>query len=166
MNVLKELISLGCRFFVAGVFLYASYDKIWDPAAFSQSVAMYDLLPLWAINSASVVLAWLEMFVALFLFLGLFTRAAALWGSLLLLMFTGLMLYAGLTGVGYDCGCFPGHAGDHAAGYGAALRDLAFFLASVWVLVRPGTWLRLDRLFWRNAAGGLSFETGFPPRLR
>lgn len=149
---LMELISLASRLFVAGVFLYAAYDKVWDPAAFAKSVATYDMLPLWAVNTVSVVLAWLEILVGGLLLLGLYHRAAAVWASGLLVFFTGLMLYAGYTGAGFDCGCFPGGgaAAAHEAGYEGALRDFLFLLPALWVVWRPGRWLAITR----QASGG------------
>jgi putative oxidoreductase len=140
-----ELISLASRLFVAGVFIFASYDKVWDPANFAKSVATYDLLPLWAVAGVSVALAWLELLVGVMLVLGLRTRAAAVWASGLLVFFTGLMLYAGITGAGFDCGCFPGggEAAAHQAGYEGALRDALFLLPALWLVWRPGRWLAL-----------------------
>jgi uncharacterized membrane protein YphA (DoxX/SURF4 family) len=152
---LSEAVSLASRLFVAGVFVYASYDKIWEPANFAKSVATYDMLPLWAVNSVSVVLAWLEMAVGVMLTLGLRTRAAAVWASGLLVFFTGLMLYAGITGAGFDCGCFPGggEAAAHQAGYDGALRDALFLLPALWLVWRPGTWLALTPQA-KNHSGG------------
>ncbi|MFH1058526.1 MAG: MauE/DoxX family redox-associated membrane protein [Pseudomonadota bacterium] len=145
MNALAELISLAARLFTAGVFLYAAYDKVWEPANFAASMATYDLIPLWSINAVSVGLAWLELITGALLLLGVLTRAAALWASLLLVFFTGLMVYAGVTGAGFDCGCFPGggEAAAHEAGFSGALRDLEFLAAALWTAWRPGRWLRL-----------------------
>ncbi len=145
MKSLSQLFSLACRLLVAGVFLYASYDKVWEPANFAASVAQYDLTPLWAVNAGSVIMAWLELLVGVMLLLGLYTRAAALWASLLLIFFTGLMVYSGITGAGFDCGCFPGGVpGEaHEAGYEGALRDLGFLIPALWLTRRPGSWLAL-----------------------
>jgi uncharacterized membrane protein YphA (DoxX/SURF4 family) len=144
MKGLMELISLAARLFLAWLFIYASYDKIWDPAGFAQSVARYEVLPLILVNSASVFLAWVEMIIGLLLLAGVATRSSALWATLLLVVFTSLMLYAEYTGAGYDCGCFPGQAGRHAAGLEAALRDLAFLAPALWLLFKPGNWLILS----------------------
>ncbi len=139
-----EMLSLACRLFVGGLFLYASYDKVWAPAVFAASVGQYEILPLWAVNGASALLAWLELFTGVMLIAGVWVRAAALWASGLLVMFTGLMIYAGLTGAGYNCGCFPGE-GNHTAGFTGALRDLGFLLPALYLLKRPGRWLRLTK---------------------
>lgn len=142
MKSLGELISLACRLFLAGLFLWAAHDKVWDPASFAAAVARYDLIPLGLVNPGSVLLAWLELVVGLCLLVGLATRAAALWAALLLAFFTGLMIYAGITGAGFDCGCFPGQGG-HPAGYQAALRDFLMLLPALWLLALPGRWLSL-----------------------
>lgn len=147
MRGLADLVSLAARLFLAGLFIWASYDKVWDPRSFAWSLGQYELLPLWAVNAASVLLAWLELWVGVLLLVGLFTRPAAAWATFLLLVFIGVMVYAGFTGAGFDCGCFPGQEG-HAAGFDAALRDLFFLLPALWLWIRPGEWLRLDRLFW------------------
>jgi putative oxidoreductase len=108
MKALMELISLGCRLYLAWLFLWASYDKVWEPAAFALDMAKYDILPVWTINAASVSMAWMELLCGGFLLIGFMHRAAAFWMGLMLLLFTGLMIYAGFTGAGFDCGCFPG----------------------------------------------------------
>jgi len=144
MRTAGEMLSLACRWFLAGLFLYAAHDKVWEPAAFAAMVGRYELLPLWAVNSASAVIAWLELILGVLLAVGLLLRPAALWSAGLLALFTGLMIYSGLTGAGFDCGCFPGQAG-HQAGYEAALRDLVFLLPALWLLYRPGNWLKMGR---------------------
>ena len=149
MSGLGNLFSIISRLFLAGLFLWASHDKVWEPLQFSWDMARYDLLPLWAVNTASVWLAWLEMLLGIFLLVGLFIRPAALWCLGLLAMFTGLMIYAGITGAGFDCGCFPGQSG-HPAGFEAAIRDLLFMLPSLWLLRFPGKWLAVDGLLWSN----------------
>lgn len=141
MKGLKQLISLVSRLIVAAVFIYAAYDKVWRPAEFAQAVAVYELIPIWMVNASSAILAWLELIIGILLVLGIAIRAAALWTSGLLVFFIGLMIYAELTGAGYDCGCFPG--GGHAAGYEIALRDLAFLVPSLWLVFIPGRWLAI-----------------------
>ncbi|MCB2225577.1 MAG: DoxX family membrane protein [Desulfarculaceae bacterium] len=142
MRSLAEFVSLLSRLFLAGLFLWAAHDKVWDPATFAASVAQYGLIPLWMVNGGSVLMAWLELVLGACLLLGLATRAAAVWASGMLLFFTGLMVYAGITGAGFDCGCFPGQA-SHPAGYEAALRDALMLLPALWLVVWPGRWLTL-----------------------
>lgn len=137
MSLWRELVSLACRLWVAGVFIYAAYDKVWDPASFAALTAQYDVIPIWLVNGGSVVLAWLEIITGVMLVLGFYTRAAAFWTSGMLIFFTGLMIYAGITGAGFDCGCFPGGGGE--AGFETAFRDLFYLIPSLYLLWFPGS---------------------------
>ena len=141
--MILDVLSLLCRLFVAGIFLYASYDKVLNPAHFAEFVGQYEIIPLWMVNWSSAVLAWLEFIVGILLVIGWKTRPSALITSGLLVFFTGLMIYAGITGAGFDCGCFPGDAG-HPAGYDAALRDVGFLIPSLFVLIFPGRRFSID----------------------
>ena len=145
MSAVKQLISIGCRLFLAWLFIYASYDKVWDPAGFAVSVGRYEVLPLVLVQPLSVLLAWMELLVGFLLLAGVWTRAAALCSAGLLIMFTGLMLYAWAIGAGYDCGCFPGQTEEHAAGLEAAFRDILMLLPALWLTWLPGRWLTLER---------------------
>jgi uncharacterized membrane protein YphA (DoxX/SURF4 family) len=135
--------------FVGGIFFYASYDKILSPANFAGFVAQYELIPLVMVNWGSAVFAWTEFIISLLLIIGWLVRPAALISSVLLIFFICLMVYAGVTGAGFDCGCFPGDAG-HPAGFDAAWRDLAFLLPSLLTLIYPG---RLNIDAWRRRRG-------------
>ena len=145
MSWVKEFLSLVSRWIVAGVFLVASYDKVWEPSAFAEAVGRYDLLPMAVVNAASVWLAWVEFLIGLMLLAGFWVRAAAVWAVGLLVFFTGLMIYSGFTGAGFDCGCFPGQEG-HPAGFETALRDAAFLAPALWALVWPGRWLAVEAI--------------------
>lgn len=145
MSAVYRTISLGCRLFLAWLFIYASYDKVWDPAGFAVSVGRYEVLPLALVQPLSVWLAWTELLVGLLLLAGLWVRAAAVCSAGLLAMFTGLMIYAWVIGAGYDCGCFPGQGEAHAAGLEAAVRDILMLLPALWLIWRPSSWLSLDR---------------------
>ena len=143
--MILDILSLLCRLVIGVIFLYASYDKILDPAAFAPFVAQYELIPIWMVNWGSAIFAWLEFTISILLIVGWLTRPAALISTVLLIFFTGLMIYAGITGAGFDCGCFPGDAG-HPAGFDAAIRDLGFLVPSLFVLIRPGNRFSIDAM--------------------
>jgi uncharacterized membrane protein YphA (DoxX/SURF4 family) len=140
-----DILSLLCRLFIGFIFFYASYDKILNPQDFAPFVAQYEIAPLWTVNWGSAIFAWTEFTISLLLIAGWQTRPAACIASLMLVFFTGLMVYAGITGAGFDCGCFPGDAG-HPAGYSAALRDILFLLPALFTLFRPGEHFSIDAL--------------------
>jgi uncharacterized membrane protein YphA (DoxX/SURF4 family) len=144
-----DIISLLCRLFVGFIFLYASYDKIINPQDFAPFVAQYEVAPLWTVNWGSAIFAWTEFIVSILLIIGWQIRPASFLASLMLIFFTGLMIYAGITGAGFDCGCFPGDAG-HPAGYDAALRDVLFLIPAVLLFFRPGERFSIDAIHERK----------------
>jgi uncharacterized membrane protein YphA (DoxX/SURF4 family) len=143
--MLLDILSLLCRLFVGFIFIYASYDKIVNPQDFAPFVAQYEIAPLWTVNWGSAIFAWTEFTISILLIIGLQIRPASFLASLMLLFFTGLMIYAGITGAGFDCGCFPGDAG-HPAGYDAALRDVMFLIPALLLFFRPGERFSIDAL--------------------
>ncbi|MDR1397808.1 MAG: DoxX family membrane protein [Desulfarculales bacterium] len=143
--MLLDILSLLCRLFVGFIFIYASYDKIINPQDFAPFVAQYEIAPLWTVNWGSAVFAWTEFTVSILLITGWQIRPASFLASLMLVFFTGLMIYAGITGAGFDCGCFPGDAG-HPAGYDAALRDAIFLIPALLVFFRPGERFSIDAM--------------------
>ncbi len=147
--MLLDILSLLCRLFVAAIFFYASYDKVLNPQNFAAFASQYEIIPLIMVNWSSAILAWLELTVSILLTIGWKIRPAAFITSGLLLFFTGLMIYAGITGAGYDCGCFPGDAG-HPAGFDAAWRDVGFLLPSLFVLIFPGRRFGIDAMLNRR----------------
>lgn len=148
MSKIFNIISLLSRLALAAVFFMASLEKVWQPAAFAQATATYDLLPIWAVNTFSAVLAWLELFLAVMLLIGFWIKPAALWSAYLMAVFTGLMIWSGAVGAVHDCGCFPGM--DSQVGYKDALRDVIIMLPALWLLWKPGSWLSVDALLARQ----------------
>ena len=143
MNRVNEIISFGCRFFLAGIWILAGYYKVWDPQGFSHSVAAYNILPLWAVNFCSVIIAWLEIIIGLLFLVGLWIKPSAAWSLGLFSFYSLLMIRAGITGAVHDCGCLPGHA--IPAGYMHVLPNIFFSLLSMRILRRPGSWWVIEK---------------------
>jgi len=55
-----RLALLAARLVMAGIFLYASIDKIAHPAAFAKDIYNYQILPDALINLTALLLPWLE----------------------------------------------------------------------------------------------------------
>jgi putative oxidoreductase len=98
--------AAALRLILGGIFLYASVEKIADPAAFAQSVQNYRLISVELTNLVGIILPWLELYSALFLILGLFNRASSAILSLLLLIFLIALTSAVTRGLDIDCGCY------------------------------------------------------------
>jgi uncharacterized membrane protein YphA (DoxX/SURF4 family) len=106
-NILtSEYLSLALRVYMAWIFLQAGLGKIPDPALFAENVADYRIIPHFAVNLVALVLPWMELICAFFLFFGLRTKATATILSGLLVMFTFFVIVNIFRGVSMNCGCF------------------------------------------------------------
>ncbi len=92
---------VGARLLLGGIFIYASVDKILYPAGFAQTIHNYQLLPDILVNITAVVLPWIELFLGLFLILGLWLPGAAVLTNLLLL--GGFVLFKTFWGARAGC---------------------------------------------------------------
>ena len=98
------------------LFIWASWDKILDPAAFARVIYNYRVLPDLLIRPSAIILPWLEMGCGVLLVVGRMTGGSLIILNSLLLIFgavLGLSLYRGLD---IECGCFSlGSKGEKVA---------------------------------------------------
>ncbi|MCP3954105.1 MAG: DoxX family membrane protein [Desulfobacterales bacterium] len=127
--------SLLVRTGLGIVFLWASWDKIWHPDAFASIIGNYQILPIAAVNSAAIVLPWVEFICGVFLVSGRLVPGAALTVDLLLLIFilvAGFNLYRGLD---VNCGCFsvsPDAGGEATLNL---IRNSLLLAAGIWLYI-------------------------------
>jgi uncharacterized membrane protein YphA (DoxX/SURF4 family) len=148
-----DVVGLLARLVLGGALLLAGALKVGNPVGSARAVQAYDVLPFEVARYVGYGLPYLEVVVGALLVLGLFTRATAAIGTLLMIAFVIGIAQAWARGLTIDCGCFGG-GGQVAANetkYGREiLRDLAFVACGAWLLWRPRTLASLDRvLFWR-----------------
>ena len=73
MNLIRSLnLPFVCRIILGIIFIYASYDKILDPAGFSKAIHNYHVTPIAVENLAALIIPWLELIIGVFLIFGLF----------------------------------------------------------------------------------------------
>ncbi len=128
-------LGLACRFAAGATFLYASLDKIADPAGFARAIFHYRLLPTALLHPFALLLPWLEAVAGVALLAGLLRRGAALLATAMTVMFLGAIAAALARGLDITCGCFHTEGG-HAVGVGLLWRDLALLaacLAPLWL---------------------------------
>jgi hypothetical protein len=94
------------RLILGGVFVWASIYKILHPAAFAGVIANYQLLPDVLVNGYAVTLPWLELLLGFFLIFGLWLPGAVVLSNLLLVVFSGALVFNVARGLDIDCGCF------------------------------------------------------------
>lgn len=131
------IVSHVCALGVAGVFLYASIEKIWEPRQFAMDVTNYRILPEAYANLVAIILPWWEVAAAVALLIPATRRAGAWVISGMLVMFIGAVAYAALyKGLHIKCGCF-GKDGSTAAGWKTIGLDVFLLLStylSVWLM--------------------------------
>lgn len=131
------------RLAAAATWLIAGAAKLIDLEQFHAQVDQYQLLPHFLEAPFAYALPFVELLVGLYLAVGLFTRAAAAAGCLLMLLFLCAQTQAWARGLSLDCGCF-GALAHERVGALSILRDLALGLPSLIMLWRPARALSLD----------------------
>lgn len=151
---LWDLIGLAARLLLAGVFLVSGYIKAVDPAQTRVAVRAYQLLPDGMIEPVAAVLPYLEIATGLILLLGLATRLGAVLAAVLMVAFLIGVGSAAARGLNIDCGCFGGGGAVEAGAtkYTAEiLRDAGLLIVSVYLIVRPHSYLAVDSLSRRGS---------------
>jgi len=101
-----KIAAAALRMLVAGIFLYASYDKILHPADFAAIIKDYRILPDILVNPAAIVLPWLELILGLLLAAGKWLEGALFLVNALLLVFWTALVVNAFRGIDVGCGCF------------------------------------------------------------
>lgn len=136
-------LDLILRLIVGGTFVYASLDKIADPAGFAQAIFNYRMLPTALLHPFALALPWIELVCGVAVIAGVWRRGAAGAISLMNLMFIGAIAFALMRGLDISCGCFHTQGG-HAVGMSLLLRDLGLLAASLALTFLP---VRTGRIF-------------------
>jgi len=126
--------QVAARLIMAGIFIYASIDKIAYPAAFAKDVYNYQILPDALINLTALILPWLEMFLGLCLAAGIWLPGAVITVNGLLIVFMASLIFNLARGLDVNCGCFS--TGSDAPAISAGwylLRDVGFLAVGVFL---------------------------------
>lgn len=143
-----DLIGLLARLVLGVVLLVAGALKVTHPAQSALAVRAYQILPYDVGGYVGYALPLLEILVALLLLTGLFTRAAAVVGGLLMVAFIIGISSAWARGISIDCGCFGGGgtiARSQTHYLPEVLRDVGLVLCAGWLTVSARSAYGLDR---------------------
>lgn len=142
-----EWISTLVRLATAGILIFAAIPKLQDIQQSIIAVRAYRLLPEAVVPFVGTTLPFLELTLALFLLLGLFTRVAAIVWLVMMAAFMFGVAWAWARGYSIDCGCFGG-GGDVDAGKTQyplhMLERVGFVILGTWLLIWPRTKFSLD----------------------
>jgi len=113
MNFIRSLnLPLVFRVILGIMFIYASYSKILDPAAFSKNIHNFHITDnfIWIENLVALFLPWLELIVGVFLIFGVFLEGATSLTIGMLIFFIIILSQAVFRGIDLHCGCFTTEA--------------------------------------------------------
>ncbi len=137
-----DLLTLACRLLVGISFLYASFYKIIEPAAFAKSIWYYHMVPGGLINLMALILPWVELLCGLGLILGVYYRGSVLLTTVMTLIFIAALASAIGHGLNIDCGCFKAAEASSGSAWRALWYDL-FLIAACGLLLasRSRRWM-------------------------
>lgn len=119
------------RLVMAGVFIYASIDKIIHPDLFAQAVYNYQVLPGYLVNLTALVLPWLELTLGTCLLINRWMPGASALAVLLMVVFVGLILLNLARGLDISCGCFSAAPDGNPVTLMTLLRDISFLIVTM-----------------------------------
>ncbi len=139
----RDSLLLATRLVLGILFLYASVDKILNPAPFSDTVFNYHLLPEFSVNLFALWLPVTEFVVGLFLIAGIWSKAASGLVFAMLCMFLIAIIQGVARGIDTHCGCFTQGGKGSPISSLTILRDFAFLAVSglsLWIETERPTW--------------------------
>lgn len=102
------------RLALAGIFFYASGDKIMHPKDFAVIVKAYHMLPDPLANLAALWLPWVEVMTGVCLFTGLWRDGALALTTAMFSAFWIALIVNYFRGIDVACGCFTTDASEKA----------------------------------------------------
>ena len=123
------------RLILAGVFIFASIDKILQPQAFAQAVFDYQVLPDFLINLVALILPWLELLVGASLLMNRWMPGAASIVAILMSIFVGLIFFNLARGLDISCGCFLTDFDENPMSKLTLFRDILFLCLAFSLLI-------------------------------
>tara|TARA_Y100000817_G_scaffold50982_1_gene36729 strand:+ start:5561 stop:6016 length:456 start_codon:yes stop_codon:yes gene_type:complete len=105
MNSVFIYLIFSFRVILGIIWIWASINKIQDPAAFARAINNYHVIPFGLENTIAIFLPWLELIIGIFLISGILVNGASFISSSLLFLFIILITQAILRGFNIDCGC-------------------------------------------------------------
>jgi uncharacterized membrane protein YphA (DoxX/SURF4 family) len=129
----EQRFYMACRFVLGSIFIWASWDKIFDPQGFVRIIENYRLLPSLLIQPVALVLPWVEMFSGITLISGYLIKGSAMIINILTTIFIiaiGINMFRGLN---IHCGCFSNSGEASGKLYLYLIRDGLLLATGIWI---------------------------------
>lgn len=169
MIIAGRLILFGLRFAVAALFLFAAYQKLFDPNSGPQKFALainsFKILPEHLVHLAAGAIPWIEVICGVLLILGLWTRASATVLVLLLVGFTIAVASVLMRKMSVTCGCFGNLTllcPHDVMTWCKVFENTLIFIPTALVAAFGGGYLELDRIGCKTRAGNACGTAGSP----
>ncbi len=127
------------RFALGAVFIYASLDKIANPAGFALAIGHYRMLPYLLISLLAAVLPWLELVCGIALIIKRWVGGASLLIVLMNAVFIIAITTALMRGLDISCGCFSTAGAGSRIGLMRLAEDIGFLLAAGYLYIRQSS---------------------------
>ena len=131
------------RIFIGFVFIYASIEKILDPAYFAGTIRNYQIVPDAITNLVAIILPWLELICGILLLAGFWHQTAAFILTLLMVAFIIAILSAIFRGLDIECGCF---GSGSSANWTRIIEDLFLLSFSLQILFFPKSIIAIENI--------------------
>ena len=134
MTRIYPIFIIAIRIIIGIVFLYASIDKIIDPAKFARDISNYHIVPFGLENIISIILPWLELYIGIGIIFGFCINGGALISGGLLIIFNILVIQAMIRGYNIECGC--GLKEGEMVGWNKIFENLFLLLLTYLLYIR------------------------------
>ena len=133
----KGPLVILCRLVLGGVFIYASLDKIANPAEFAKAIGNYHVLPFGLENLLALFLPWLELLTGILLIAGIMVDGATILIISMNIVFIFAISQALARGISIECGCFSvSTEGGNNIGFQTILRDFVYLIMAIIIFYR------------------------------
>lgn len=138
-NIILSISSI----YIAYTFIFASLDKIANPASFAKDISNYEITPYWINNLVALTLPWVELIcgiliiVGLFLFINKKSNFIDVPNNIIILMllwFVFILSIAVYKGLDIDCGC--GISEDKTTPMQRLIEDIYLLLITFFIKFR------------------------------
>jgi uncharacterized membrane protein YphA (DoxX/SURF4 family) len=134
MNRTAKILISANRIMLGLIFIFASWDKVLEPAAFAGVIANYQILPEGLAAPAAIFLPWLELTCGICLVADRWTGGSAVIVTALIVIFTAAIGFNIYRGMDVACGCFTLDQSAPADMWLYLLRDVIFLAMGVGTL--------------------------------